>query len=459
MSDVDVTSEDRPAVEGRPEGGPAGALAGARHVLILRLDNAGDVILAGPTIRALRASLPSARLTLLASPNGAVAAELLPWLDDVVPWRAVWQDAAGEMPFDPAREAAMIERLRSLDADAAIILTSFSQTPFPAAYACYLAGIPIRVGHAPHFGGSVLSHPVEGRPPEHQAERDLYLLGGIGVAVEDRHLEARVPRPAHGSALRLLAEVGIRPGDPIVIVPGASCSARRYRPNGFGQAAAGLRSETGRAVVILGTAQERSLARPILAAVPDATNLVGETSVVEAAAIVKAAALVLTNNSLAMHLADAFQRPVVVTYAGTDRESEWAPRDTRHVLLRAPTGCAPCRLFECPFDGHPCLAIDPGMILEAGVGLLESEASGHVERPDRLEPGLRQRRDAGSVEPIGDDERFGEAPDIPADSLTEAAAREDPDRGATGSLGDAQRALTTIDVAGIDDGAQSRREE
>ena len=68
---------------------PESALADARHVLVLRLDDAGDVILAGPTVRALRAFLPGARITLIASPDGSVAGELLPWLDDVVTWRAV----------------------------------------------------------------------------------------------------------------------------------------------------------------------------------------------------------------------------------------------------------------------------------------------------------------------------------------------------------------------------------
>jgi hypothetical protein len=232
---------------------PMSVLAGARHVLVLRLDNAGDVILAGPTVRGLRASLPGARITLLASPDGSAAGELLPWVDDIVTWRAVWQDAAGAMPFDPEREADAIDRLRSLHADAALILTSFSQTPFAAAYACYLAGIPIRVGHGALFGGSVLSHPVAGPAPEHQADRNLHLLGGIGVPVSDRRLEASVPAEARLSARRMMSDLGVDPGDPIVIVPGASCGARRYAAEGFGRAAAGMHAATGRAIVILGT--------------------------------------------------------------------------------------------------------------------------------------------------------------------------------------------------------------
>ena len=89
----------------------------------------------------------------------------------------------------------------------------------------------------------------------------------------------------------------------------------------------------------------------------------------------------LANDSLAMHLADAFERPIVVVFAGTDAEAEWAPRRTRHILLREPTPCAPCRLFDCAFDGHPCVAIDPGRVVDAALLLLGDERRAAVRVP------------------------------------------------------------------------------
>lgn len=357
------------------------ALANARRIVILRLDNAGDVVLAGPAIRALRSARPEAHLTLVASPVGAEAAELLPWLDDVVRWRAMWQDASDSLAFDPDREYAAIERLRALRADAALILTSFSQTPFAAGYACYLAGIPIRVGHEESFAGGVLSHAVQGPAPIHQAERNVHLVRGMGIPVDDTSLGARVPGGARPTSGRLVLSAGDSAAAPIVVAPGASCSARRYDPTSFARAAAELRARTGRPVVIIGTAKERRLAAPIVEAVPDALDLVGRTSLVEAAGVIEAAGVVLANDSLAMHLADAFGRPVVVVFAGTDAEAEWAPRATRHVLLREPTTCAPCRLFDCAVDGHPCVAIDPGRVVDAAMLLLGGDRRASVRAP------------------------------------------------------------------------------
>ncbi|MGZ3585578.1 MAG: glycosyltransferase family 9 protein [Ktedonobacterales bacterium] len=62
----------------------------ARNILAVRMDNIGDVVMLGPALRAVKETSPNARITLLASPAGATAAPLLPWVDDVIVWRAIW---------------------------------------------------------------------------------------------------------------------------------------------------------------------------------------------------------------------------------------------------------------------------------------------------------------------------------------------------------------------------------
>jgi hypothetical protein len=48
--------------------------------------------------------------------------------------------------------------LRQQQFDAAVILTTPGQSPYTLGYLCYLAGIPLRIGHSYEFGGQVLSH-------------------------------------------------------------------------------------------------------------------------------------------------------------------------------------------------------------------------------------------------------------------------------------------------------------
>src|SRR5690606_11589317 len=156
----------------------------ARRLLVIRADNIGDVVMTGPALRAIRRALPDAELTLLASPSGAEAAPLLPWIDDVVCWRVLWQDL-GRLAFDPAREHALIDAIKARAFDGALILTSFSQSPHPAACMAWLAGIPLRAG-ASREESTLLTHRTPFGPFErHQAERNLALVGALGFPIDD----------------------------------------------------------------------------------------------------------------------------------------------------------------------------------------------------------------------------------------------------------------------------------
>ncbi|MDP9388863.1 MAG: glycosyltransferase family 9 protein [Actinomycetota bacterium] len=383
MEDVSTSSREeiREMDDGQPNGSDpaptgvvaaASSLSGADRVLAVRLDNVGDVVMLGPALRALRRHLPHVHLTLLASPGGSQAAPLLPWVDEVMVERVVWQDAGGRLALDPARELALVGRIAERQFDAALVFTSFSQSPWPPAYACYLAGVPRRAAQAGDFGGSLLTDVVAPMPTEsHQVDRNLHLVEALGVPLAGRHLEIAVPTDADERATLLLAEAGIGPGVPFVaLAPAASCPARRYPPERFAAVAASL-AGAGWPVVVLGSAAEAELTAPILEATAGrpVVSLVGRTSVPELAAVLGRAALVLANDSGPMHLADALRIPLVVLFSGTDVESQWRPRTVPSRLLRRATTCSPCYRFTCPYD-LACLDIPPEEVVAHALDLL-----------------------------------------------------------------------------------------
>ena len=350
---------------------------GVRRVLAVRLDNIGDVVMLGPALRTLRRALPDASITLMASPAGSQVAPLLPWIDGVITHRAVWQDASSSMPLDPEREQGLVASLREQRFDAAVIFTSFSQSPYPPAYACYLAGIPIRLGQARDFGGSLLSHWVRPLPDDaHQVDRNLHLLEAAGFASAGRNLELWVPAEVQAAADGVLRAAGIDPAAPfVVIAPGASCAARRYALDRFAAVARMLGAADGLPMVVVGSARETGIAAPILEACAGrVVSLVGQTSVPELAAVIRRAALVLANNSGPMHFADVFGRPVAVLYSGTEYESQWRPRGAPAAVLRRETDCSPCYRFECPYHME-CLDIPPEEVAAAALELVRAGRS------------------------------------------------------------------------------------
>ncbi|WP_055478108.1 glycosyltransferase family 9 protein [Sphaerimonospora mesophila] len=336
------------------------------RVLVVRPDNLGDVLMAGPALRALRRAAPDARLDLLAAPAGAAAARLLPEVDGVLTCSVSWQEAGpGEVPV--AADLDLIDRVRHGGYGAAVVLTSFSQTPWPAGYLCRLAGVPVRVGMSKEFGGAGLTHWVPS-PPDglHQVDRALHLLERVGVPPVDGRLRVRVPAEAVGAARDLLGDRGPT-GSYALILPGASCPARRYPAGRFARVA-GLLATSGLRIVVAGTAKEAALVAEVAGDTPGVTALAGELDVPALAAVVAGARVVVCNNSGGAHLAAALGTPVVVLFSGTEQVGQYLPRFAPASVLTVPTGCAPCRQFRCPY-ALECLDLPPERVVAEAVRL------------------------------------------------------------------------------------------
>ena len=365
------------------------------RILVIRPDNIGDVVLTSPLFRALRRHRPTATIGLLASPGGAAAAPLLPWIDEVIEARTVWQDLGARLPLDPAREQGLIDRLRRGHWDVALIATSWRQTAWPAGYLAYLAGIPVRVGFASDFGGSVLSH-VLPLPPEgtHAVERNLALLAALGIDPEDDHLEISIPTHARAAVTRRLRDAGVT-RDYVLAVPGASAPARRPDAARMAESAAETAEALAIPVVVAGTERERDLIGAFRAAVPRSVHLGLDLTVPEFAALIDGASVVLCANSAALHLADAVGTPVVAAYAGTDLRSQWRPRHTASALRSLPVGCSPCYRITCPIE-NACLDITPEAMAAAALDVVR----GGGREPTsgrRLERSAARERRSGRV--------------------------------------------------------------
>src|SRR5438105_15286088 len=114
------------------------------------------------------------------------------------------------MPFDPDHEHKLINLLAERKFDAALIFTSFSQTPHVPGYLCYLAGIPLRAGESKEFAGGTLTTELRGAPDAmHQAERNLRLVEALGFTARDRSLAVRISSADPAAAERRPAQLGI----------------------------------------------------------------------------------------------------------------------------------------------------------------------------------------------------------------------------------------------------------
>jgi len=348
----------------------------ARRVLLIRLDNLGDVLVTTPAFHSVRQSLPDAELTLLASSVGAQVGRLNPDLDDVIVYDAPWMDPWSQLPRSPEREQAMIAHIGERRFDGAIIFTSYHQSSLPAAYLCYLAGIPLRAAASIDGPGSLLT--TRHKHPErmmHEVERGLDLVGALGMATEETDLVLAVPDGVQDEMSNLLAVRAVDPRKPLVVVhPGCSMPARTYPWEKYADVADELIEHLGVTVVLTGAEAERELVERVQARMArQAVAVAGDLSFPAFCGLIETADLTITNNTGPMHISAALKTPVIALFALTNPPEQWGPWNVRHRQLYHDVPCRICYQRSCPY-GHECLRlITPSMVVDAAAEMLADE--------------------------------------------------------------------------------------
>jgi ADP-heptose:LPS heptosyltransferase len=326
------------------------------RLLVARLDNAGDVLLSGPAVRAAAAAGP---VTYLAGPAGAEAARLLPGVAEVVTFDAPW---VGYQPpaVDGQAVGDLLDRIRAVSPDAALVLTSFHQSPLPLALLLRLAGVHRIAAISEDYPGSLLDKRVPDDPARHEVEQSLAVAAALGLALpggDDGRLAVRPP-PTEPALDRST-------GSPYVVVhPGASVAARAL-PIGLATATVAALAERGWHVAVTGSRGEADLVAQV--AGPVATRGRGPTGRVHAMAgavdlaglaeLLRGASALVSGNTGPVHLAAAVGTPVVEVFAPVVAPDRWLPWKVPSVLLGdLGVDCAGCRARRCPLPVQRCVA-------------------------------------------------------------------------------------------------------
>lgn len=329
-----------------------------------------------PALRALKESKSTRKLTLLTSRSGGVIASLIPEIDEVITFDAPWMKAT-EIRTGSRIDLDFIQELRSRNFDGAVIFTTFSQNPLPAAYLCYLAEIPLRLGYCRENPYQLLNHwikEVDESQVRHEVERQLDLVGSIGCIASDDTLSLRVPESATKEVVNLLETIEeFDINQPWVLIhPGATAPSRRY-PH-YGVVANILTFDLGLQVVFTGVEEERSLVEAIRTEVHAPTiSLVGRINLAEMAAIIKIAPVIITNNTGPAHIAAALGTPLVELYALTNPQH--TPWKANCRVLSHDVPCKNCFKSICPEGHHDCLQLVKPMEVVTAVEKFLSRSS------------------------------------------------------------------------------------
>lgn len=349
-----------------------------------RMDSVGDVLLAGPAVRAVaygrQADGGSPNdVVVLCGPQGKSAASLLPHVSDVFAWDTPWISNPAPRLTGPHMDT-LVSYVRNSMITEAVILTSFHQSPLPLALLLRLAGVERITGASTDYAGSLLD--VRLRPGDDFPEDQPEPVRALGIALaagfrlksgDDGKLMVKEPPDVRGL---------VGSGPYVVVHPGATVAARSWPPLHHA-AAVELLQGAGHRVVVTGGPGEEQLTATV--AGPSAVDLGGRTGLAVLAGVLANAEVVVAGNTGPAHLAAAVGTPVVSLFSPVVPAIRWAPYGVPLELLGDQNAlCRLSRARECPVPGHPCLgSVSPENVVDAVERLLRGVSSLSTRRKVR----------------------------------------------------------------------------
>ena len=285
-----------------------------RRVLVIKLGAMGDFMQALGAMRVVRATHPSARITLLTTEPYEAFAKACPYFDIV--------EADGR-PKDLKGKADLIRRLRSAGYD---MVYDFQNNDRTYQYFMGLTGKkPLWSGAAK---GASHQHMNENRGEMHNFDRlaEQLIHAGLGpkppgdptgwIIGQDVLPSVDWIRPAFRDPPRFQPEFFSLNGPYMLLIPGSSADhpEKRWPVDRFAKIATWV-ADAGITPVVIGTKAEGDIGAQILKLEPRARNIVGRTDLFQLATLAERAVFALGGDTGPMHLAAAARTPGVCLFA------------------------------------------------------------------------------------------------------------------------------------------------
>lgn len=362
-----------------------------RKILIVRLSARGDLVFASPLAGALRQRYPNAHIAWAAEERTADVIRHNPHLDEVIVWeRAAWKRMlrTGRWVSLARAVADLLDRLRNARFDVAIDAQGLLRSGVLA----FLTGAAVRIGLGSREGSRALMTRVvqRGGDARRIASEYVHLAEALGLDTRSFPLEIPCSTAEVEMAARVVEREGLEAGF-VAVCPFTTRFHKHWSEERWAEVIRRLRADVRVGVAMLGGPADRGAADRILAGAgvtvegvdaPDRgtgvpmVDLVGRTTLGEAAAMVsRCGALVGVDTGLS-HMAHAYGRPAVLLFGSNTPYLDPPGPGVR--ILHSGRNCSPCR-GKLTCDGRvDCMRDITVDEVVAAVGVVLGVPAGHL---------------------------------------------------------------------------------
>jgi ADP-heptose:LPS heptosyltransferase len=314
-----------------------------RRIAILRALQLGDLLCTVPAVRAIRAALPDAEISLVG----------LPWAAEFVARFGVYFNHFSEFPGFPglpeiepeiAQIPDFLKTMQSERFDLSIQMQgsgSFTNPLIALFGARHTAGTMLRGEYCPEPG--LFMEYLADQP---EIIRMTRLVEFLGFPVESLELEFPIGERDRARAKELIEQHGLDQGDFVIVHAGARAANRRWPAENFASVADGI-CQLGLRVALTGSPAEKTLTQEVARRMEyPAVDLAGVTDLGSLAALIEVSRVVVCNDTGISHVADALKKSSVILFTGSDPE-RWAPLDqSLHRIIRGAGGVDPREVLD-----------------------------------------------------------------------------------------------------------------
>ena len=354
----------------------------APHILLIRPDHLGDLVLTTPVLHALRTHAPNAHITMMVGPWSSEVVARHPDIDKLITFPFPGFQRAPQKPWSPY--ILLLSAAQQLRRNKYDLVINLRPDFWWGAALTYLARIPRRIGYAIKPGTPFLTHALPFTTPEHWTISNLRLtsaaLETLGhPPLEEPYTPERYPlqftptQEEHKWVAERLCKEGIDPATPIVVIhPGTAAAVKLWRPEAWSQCANALTSSLTQPapvrIILTGSKHEQPLMEEIARGITSPTLLITDATLGQLTALLARAQLVLGVDSGPPHLATSQNTPTVRIFGPTDPRlaGPWGP-PKQHIVIASTQRCPGCPTIPCgridfrPEEllAHPCTRLVP----------------------------------------------------------------------------------------------------
>jgi heptosyltransferase-2 len=352
------------------------------QILVVKMDNIGDFVLATPFLRGLRACAKNAFIDLVVSPGSYGLAKLCPYVDAVAHAQLHLKDNRVDridIATNSQSSNALMQRYNEKKYDLALVPRwdwDYSGAAFVAknSGASSIVGfsVPALYAHIPDYS-KLYTHVIRRPFAAHDIEHNDALLQYIGGISDTNAVDVWVEESDQQFAEKALLALRLDRQKPIICVcPGASGFNRLLPANKLASILCRVKQIIPNVqFIVLGGPREKDIGEKLSASIDNCRNFCGATSITQVAALLSLSTMAVSMDSGPAHIAAGVDVPVVVF---SPHPKDGDPIDNHSPIRFHPWGKADAIVLQPEHAVWPCKNRCRGVEANCIIAILDEDA-------------------------------------------------------------------------------------